>query len=168
MAGYQLSLKDLRDLVTRFRKLSYSERLAIPGMSDKRSEIILAGALILQEAMTLLGMESLTVCDRSLREGVIVDWMLAHGLIENRLRYQGSIRQRSILHMAEKYQVNSRTQRKNRSICPQFVRPNSRNSAQLGHRRTGVAVGRCDFAQLRFVRQSFSTPQAFLLFNSQW
>jgi exopolyphosphatase/guanosine-5'-triphosphate,3'-diphosphate pyrophosphatase len=106
LAGYQLSLKDLRDLVNRFRKLSYSERLAIPGMSDKRAEIILAGSLILQEAMTLLGIESLTVCDRSLREGVIVDWMLAHGLIENRLRYQGSIRQRSIMHMADKYQVN--------------------------------------------------------------
>lgn len=106
LAGYQLSLKDLRDLVNRFRKLSYAERLAIPGMSDKRAEIILAGALILQEAMTLLGMEFLTVCDRSLREGVIVDWMLSHGLIENRLRYQGSIRQRSILHMAQKYQVN--------------------------------------------------------------
>ncbi|MEG3845835.1 Ppx/GppA phosphatase family protein [Microcoleus sp. herbarium19] len=106
LAGYQLSLKDLRDLVNRFRKLSYAERLAIPGMSDKRAEIILAGALILQEAMTLLGMEFLTVCDRSLREGVIVDWMLTHGLIENRLRYQGSIRQRSIHHMAEKYQVN--------------------------------------------------------------
>ncbi|MCW6053500.1 Ppx/GppA family phosphatase [Lyngbya sp. CCAP 1446/10] len=106
LAGYQLSLKDLRDLVNRFRKLSYSERLAIPGMSDKRAEIILAGALILQEAMALLGMESLTVCDRSLREGVIVDWMLSRGLIENRLRYQGSIRQRSVLHMAAKYQVN--------------------------------------------------------------
>ncbi|MEG3844800.1 Ppx/GppA phosphatase family protein, partial [Microcoleus sp. herbarium14] len=106
LAGYQLSLKDLRDLVNRFRKLSYAERLAIPGMSDKRAEIILAGALILQEAMALLGMEFLTVCDRSLREGVIVDWMLSRGLIENRLRYQGSIRQRSIHHMAEKYQVN--------------------------------------------------------------
>jgi exopolyphosphatase/guanosine-5'-triphosphate,3'-diphosphate pyrophosphatase len=32
--------------------------------------------------------------------------MLAHGLIENRLRYQGSIRQRSIMQMANKYQVN--------------------------------------------------------------
>ncbi|MCU0541183.1 MAG: Ppx/GppA family phosphatase [Oscillatoriaceae cyanobacterium Prado104] len=104
--GYQLSLRDLRDLVNRFRKLSYAERLAIPGMSDKRSEIILAGALILQEAMILLGMESLTVCDRSLREGVIVDWMLTHGLIENRLRYQSSIRQRCIHHMADKYDVN--------------------------------------------------------------
>ncbi len=106
LTGYQLSLKDLRELVNRLRKLSYSERALIPGMSDRRSEIILAGAIILQEAMTLLGVESLTVCERSLREGVIVDWMLTHGLIEDRLRYQSSVRQRSVIKTAQKYQVN--------------------------------------------------------------
>jgi exopolyphosphatase/guanosine-5'-triphosphate,3'-diphosphate pyrophosphatase len=57
--------------------------------------------------MILLGVEYLTVCDRSLREGVIVDWMLAHGLIDNRLRFQSSIRQRSVMQMAQKYKVNS-------------------------------------------------------------
>ncbi|WP_413162819.1 HD domain-containing protein [Capilliphycus salinus ALCB114379] len=106
LTGYELTLSDLQDLVNRFRKMSYSERLAIPGISDKRAEIILAGALILQEAMTLLNIDSLTVCERSLREGVIVDWMLTHGLIEDRLRYGSSIRQRSILKIAQKYQVN--------------------------------------------------------------
>lgn len=106
LAGYQITLKDIRELVNRFRKLSNSERAAIPGMSDRRSEIILAGAIILQEAMTLIGVESLTVCQHSLREGVIVDWMLAHGLIENRLRYQSSIRQRSVIKIAQKYGVN--------------------------------------------------------------
>lgn len=106
LTGYQLSLKDLRELVLSLRKLSYSERAAIPGMSDRRSEIILAGAVILQEAMTLLGVESLTLCERSLREGVIVDWMLTHGLIEDRLRYQSSVRQRSVIKTAQKYQVD--------------------------------------------------------------
>lgn len=104
--GYQFSLKDLRELVNRLRKMSYAERATIPGMSDRRSEIILAGAVILQEAMTLLGVESLTLCERSLREGVIVDWMLTHGLIEDRLRYQSSVRQRSVIKTAQKYQVN--------------------------------------------------------------
>jgi exopolyphosphatase/guanosine-5'-triphosphate,3'-diphosphate pyrophosphatase len=106
LSGYQFSLKDLRELVIRLRKLSYAERAAIPGMSDRRSEIILAGAVILQEAMTLLGVESLTICERSLREGVIVDWMLSHGFIEDRLRYQSSVRQRSVIKIAQKYQVN--------------------------------------------------------------
>lgn len=105
LTGYQVSLKDLREIVNRLRKLSYAERAAIPGMSDRRSEIIVAGLVILQEAMTFLGAESLTICERSLREGVIVDWMLTHGLIEDRLRYQGSVRQRSVIRTAQKYQV---------------------------------------------------------------
>lgn len=106
LMGYQLSLQDLRDLVNRLRKLNYAERSAIPGMSERRSEIIVAGALILQEAMTLLGANTLVVGERALREGVIVDWMLAHGLIEDRLRYQSSVRQRNVLKTAQKYQVN--------------------------------------------------------------
>jgi exopolyphosphatase / guanosine-5'-triphosphate,3'-diphosphate pyrophosphatase len=103
---YEFSLKDLREWVNRLRKLNYSERAAIPGMPDRRSEVILAGAVILQEAMTLLGVEVVTVCERSLREGVIVDWMLTHGLIEDRLRYQGSVRERSVLKQSKKYNVN--------------------------------------------------------------
>ncbi|MEH2260707.1 Ppx/GppA phosphatase family protein [Nostoc sp.] len=104
--GYQFSFKDLQELVNRLRKLSNSERAEIPGMPEKRPEVILAGAVILQEAMTLLGSESVTVCERSLREGVIVDWMLTHGLIEDKLRYQSSIRERNILKLADKYHIN--------------------------------------------------------------
>lgn len=104
--GYQVSLKDLKEMVNRFRRLTQAERLAIPGMSDRRAEIILPGALILQEAMLLLELDSFVICERSLREGVIVDWMLTHGLIEDRLRFQSSIRQRSVLKTAQKYQVN--------------------------------------------------------------
>ena len=104
--GYQFSLQDLRTWVNRLRKMTNVERGAIAGMPEKRSEVILSGAVILQEAMTLLGVESLTVCERSLREGVIVDWMLTHGFIDNRLRFQSSIRERSILKTAKKYQTN--------------------------------------------------------------
>ncbi|MBD2292549.1 Ppx/GppA family phosphatase [Anabaena sphaerica FACHB-251] len=104
--GYQFSFQDLRTWVTRLRRMTNVERAAISGMPEKRSEVILAGAVILQEAMTLLDVESVTLCERSLREGVIVDWMLTHGLIDNRLRYQSSIRQRNVLKIAKKYQVN--------------------------------------------------------------
>ncbi|MEH1807024.1 Ppx/GppA phosphatase family protein [Nostoc sp.] len=104
--GYQFSLKDLQELVNHLRKLSNSERAEIPGMPEKRPEVILAGAVILQEAMILLGSESITVCERSLREGVIVDWMLTHGLIEDKLRYQSSVRERNVLKLADKYHIN--------------------------------------------------------------
>lgn len=104
--GCELSLKDLKDWVNRLRKMNLAERLAVPGLSERRAEIILSGALILQEVMTQLKAESIVICERSLREGVIVDWMVAHGLIENRLRYQGSVRERSVIKTAQKYQVN--------------------------------------------------------------
>jgi exopolyphosphatase / guanosine-5'-triphosphate,3'-diphosphate pyrophosphatase len=104
--GFKIQLSELRNLINRLRRMTISERTAIEGMSERRAEIIVAGAVILQEAMTLLGMESLSVCERSLREGVIVDWMLTQGLIEDRLKYQGSIRERSTLKIAGKYGVD--------------------------------------------------------------
>jgi exopolyphosphatase / guanosine-5'-triphosphate,3'-diphosphate pyrophosphatase len=104
--GYQLSLKDIREWVNRLRKANLAQRLAIPGMSERRAEILLAGSLILQEAMEMLGIECLTICERSLREGVVVDWMLSRGMIEDRLRYHSSVRQRSVIKTAQKYRVN--------------------------------------------------------------
>ncbi len=104
--GYTFTAKDLRDMVNRLRRLSYAERAKLPGMNDRRAEIILAGALVLQETMTLLKTETLTICERALREGVVVDWMMTQGLIEDRLRFQGSVRQRSVLKTAQKYRVD--------------------------------------------------------------
>ena len=107
LSGYKFTLSDLHRWVHRFRKMDSMERAKIPGMPEKRSEVILAGAIVLQEAMALLGIESIVICERALREGVIVDWMLSHGLIENRLRYQSSVRERSIIKAAQKFQVNT-------------------------------------------------------------
>jgi exopolyphosphatase / guanosine-5'-triphosphate,3'-diphosphate pyrophosphatase len=104
--GYALTLERLQLLAQRLRKLSFADRCKMPGMSERRAEIILAGAMILQEVMESLGMTQIKSCSRALREGIIVDWMLNHGLIEDRLRYQGSVRQRSALNLAQKYRVN--------------------------------------------------------------
>lgn len=103
--GYQLKLKDLQAMLESFVKMNYQERFAVEGMSDRRGEIIVAGATILIETMTLLGSDSILICERALREGLIVDWMLKHGYIENRLKYQSSIRSRSVMKIAHKYQV---------------------------------------------------------------
>jgi exopolyphosphatase/guanosine-5'-triphosphate,3'-diphosphate pyrophosphatase len=106
LSGYQLSRQELEEIVQRLSLMSCAERDAVGGISERRAEIIVAGALILLEAMKLLGIESLIIGERALREGVIVDWMLTHGLIENRLRFQGSVRQRSVIKIAQKYQIN--------------------------------------------------------------
>ncbi|QDZ38801.1 Ppx/GppA family phosphatase [Euhalothece natronophila Z-M001] len=106
LQGYSFTTKDLEDIVKLLASLDVKKRADLPGMSDRRAEIILPGAMILLETMKLLGVDEITICERALREGVIVDWMLTHGLIENRLRYQSSVRDRSVIHIAQKYQVD--------------------------------------------------------------
>ncbi|MBE9114543.1 Ppx/GppA family phosphatase [Lusitaniella coriacea LEGE 07157] len=105
LQGYQLTLQALEKLLNRLASLSYEERSQIPGMDAKRSEIIVAGAVVLCEAMKRLELDSITICERALREGAIVDWMIARGFIEDRLCYQGEVRKRSVLKIARKYQV---------------------------------------------------------------
>ncbi|MEL6903019.1 MAG: Ppx/GppA phosphatase family protein [Cyanobacteria bacterium J06606_4] len=104
--GYRLSYDDLSHWLHRLRKMSYQERLSLPGMSDRRAEIIVAGAVILKTAMELLGVDQLKICERALREGVVVDWMLTHGLIEDRMAFQDSIRDRSVKKLSRKYKAN--------------------------------------------------------------
>lgn len=106
LQGYEFSREDLKNLIDHLASLDYKERSEVPGMDSKRAEIIVPGAIILLEAMEMLDLKSLMVCERALREGAIVDWMLAHGLIEDRLQYQGEVRRRSVIKIARKYQVN--------------------------------------------------------------
>lgn len=104
--GYTFSRHDLNDMIQNMASMTCSKRYELPGMSDKRAEIIVPGAIVLQEAMVMLDLHEITICERALREGVIVDWMLSHGLIEDKLRYQGSVRERSVYKIAQKYRVD--------------------------------------------------------------
>lgn len=104
--GYKISKRDLKNWLRKLSLMTCAERYNVNGMNDRRAEIIVAGALVLLEAMELLNIDELTVCERALREGVIIDWMLTHGYIDSHFRYQSEIRPRSILKIAHKYQVN--------------------------------------------------------------
>ncbi|GAB4218223.1 MAG: Ppx/GppA phosphatase family protein [Synechococcales cyanobacterium] len=105
LQGYELSRASVAAMLHEFMSLSKAERASVSGMPERRSEIIVAGALILHETMNVLGADSIMICERALREGLIVDWMLTHGLIQDRLRYQSSVRRRHVLKLAHKYQV---------------------------------------------------------------
>jgi exopolyphosphatase/guanosine-5'-triphosphate,3'-diphosphate pyrophosphatase len=112
MQGYRVSRQRLDGLVERLLTLTPAQRRALPYLNERRAEIIVPGALILQTAMQMLGMDELVVCERALREGLIVDWMLRNDLIVDRFAFQSSIRQRTVLHLAQRYKVDvSRAER---------------------------------------------------------
>ena len=56
-----------------YRTRSAEDRRMIVGLQPKRAEVILAGACIVRTVMSKLGQRSLTVSDRGLRHGVLVE-----------------------------------------------------------------------------------------------
>jgi exopolyphosphatase/guanosine-5'-triphosphate,3'-diphosphate pyrophosphatase len=106
LQGYKVSRERLDQLVARLVEMTPEQRRALPTLNDRRAEIIVPGALILQTAMAMLGVQELVVCDRALREGLIVDWMLRNGLLGDRFAFQSTIRQRTVLHLAQRFGVD--------------------------------------------------------------
>lgn len=67
-----LTRKSLEEWVPRLAAMTTAQRAALPGVSEGRSNQLLAGALVAEGAMDLLGVDSLEICPWALREGVIL------------------------------------------------------------------------------------------------
>jgi exopolyphosphatase/guanosine-5'-triphosphate,3'-diphosphate pyrophosphatase len=75
------------------------ERRRIPGLDEKRADIIVAGALVLQEVLAAFGADEVMISESALREGVLADtYRRAHG---GSLHHLQDIRRRGVLHLAE-------------------------------------------------------------------
>jgi exopolyphosphatase/guanosine-5'-triphosphate,3'-diphosphate pyrophosphatase len=73
----ELSRDDLDDWVPRISEMNYSQRAQLPGISVGRAEQLLAGAIVAQETMEFLKLDTLEICPWALREGIILrrlDW----------------------------------------------------------------------------------------------
>jgi exopolyphosphatase/guanosine-5'-triphosphate,3'-diphosphate pyrophosphatase len=105
--GYRLSRDRIDRLVARLLTMSLAERLELTAINERRAEIIVPGAMILQTAMAMLGAQELVVCERALREGLIVDWMLRNDILGDRFAFQSTIRRRTVLHLARNYGVDA-------------------------------------------------------------
>ena len=110
--GYCVTRQSLNQVVDRLITMTPAQRRDLAPINDRRAEIIVPGALILQTTMKMLGVEEFVLSERALREGLIVDWMLRQGLLEDRFSFQSSIRQRTVLHQVQRFAVNqSRAER---------------------------------------------------------
>jgi exopolyphosphatase / guanosine-5'-triphosphate,3'-diphosphate pyrophosphatase len=71
--GTVLEAAEIDRQIELYRARSADERRQIPGLQPKRAEVILAGALIVRTVCAKLAEESLTVSDRGLRHGLLVE-----------------------------------------------------------------------------------------------
>ncbi len=106
LQGYRLSKARIDQQIARLLAMSVEQRKTLTAINERRAEIIVPGALILQTAMEMLQVKELVVCDRALREGLIVDWMLRNHLLGDRFSFQSTIRQRTVMHLAQSFGVD--------------------------------------------------------------
>ena len=106
MHGYKFKKNNLNALIEKLIKMSANERRKIPSLSDRRAEIIIPGALILETSLRLLNIDELTISERALREGLVVDWMIRKGMLKSKFSMQSNIRKTTVMHQADKFGVN--------------------------------------------------------------
>ncbi len=97
--NYSFRFADLKDTVQMLCPMTLEERRAVPGMDANRAEIIVGGAVIVLTLMEAFGADRMTVSDRGLRDGILLDHLLKEQ--ETREQFEAlSVRHRSILQLA--------------------------------------------------------------------
>jgi len=74
------------------------DRLTIPGMDPRRADIIVGGAVLLQQAMADLHIAEMTVSNYALREGLLLDTLQRAD--DASLHHLGEIRSQAVQHLA--------------------------------------------------------------------
>jgi exopolyphosphatase/guanosine-5'-triphosphate,3'-diphosphate pyrophosphatase len=98
--NFTVGRDEIDDVVRRLAKApTVKARAKTPGLEPRRADIILGGALILEQVVGALDVDEVTYSDYALREGVLLDtWRREHG---GSLHHLCDLRRRSVMHLAE-------------------------------------------------------------------
>jgi len=98
----RISAKQIRRVKKQLIARDLEERLKVPGLEPRRADLAVAGSILLDAIVRRLGAEDVTLCDLSLREGLILDYIARHRKqIAQADRYP-DVRRRSVFELAER------------------------------------------------------------------
>ena len=98
----RVSAKQLHRVRKELLALDLGKRLRVPGLEPRRADLAVAGAVLLDTIVRRLGAPELTLCDLSLREGLVLDYIARHRKqIAQADRYP-DVRRRSVVELAER------------------------------------------------------------------
>jgi exopolyphosphatase/guanosine-5'-triphosphate,3'-diphosphate pyrophosphatase len=101
-----LSYKDLRKVVSALCASPLDERKKIQGINPERADIIVGGAAILETIMEEFGLEEITVSDRGIVHGMLMDYLSRHeGFPQFR---EMSVREMNVLQLGRSCNLNER------------------------------------------------------------
>src|SRR4051812_43933704 len=94
--------KQIRRVRKELVALDLEKRLRVPGLEPRRADLAVAGAILIDEILRKLGAAEITLCDLSLREGLVLDYIARHRKeIAQADRYP-DVRRRSVIELAER------------------------------------------------------------------
>src|SRR5204862_6112243 len=97
-----LTGKQVRRVRKELVALDLEKRLRVPGLEPRRADLVVAGSILLDEILRRLGADEVTLCDLSLREGLVLDYVARHRKeIAQADRYP-DVRRRSVFELAER------------------------------------------------------------------
>src|SRR5437868_1969683 len=98
----RFTAKQIRRVRQELVALDLEKRLRVPGLEPRRADLAVAGAVLLDQLLRRLGATEITLCDLSLREGLVLDYISRHRKeIAQADRYP-DVRRRSVFELAER------------------------------------------------------------------
>lgn len=99
-----LGREQLGKVVQVLCSLPLEERRKIPGINPERADILVAGAAILETLMDLVGLKEILASERSLRDGLLVDYLARQGNFPQ--MEELTVRQKSVLRLARNFNLD--------------------------------------------------------------
>lgn len=98
----RVSAKQIHRVRKELCAVNLQKRLLVPGLEPRRADIAVPGAILIDVILRRLGAPAITLCDMSLREGIVLDYIARHRKeIAHAERYP-DVRRRSVIELAER------------------------------------------------------------------
>ncbi len=104
--GLVVTRKDVDHAIQQFMVLPEAEFGTIPGMDMRRSHTLPSGAILVREVMKALGVSQLTTSEQSLRDGLLVDWLVQNRPELDLSRTERDPRRRAVLLAMRRFSVD--------------------------------------------------------------
>jgi len=98
----KVSLKEVQAVEDLFKRATFKDRLAIPGLDPKRADTLLPAAVVLRSIMERTGVHELTISDKAIREGLIYDYIEKHREGIKTEQEIPNIRRRNVIYLARR------------------------------------------------------------------
>ena len=98
----RVSAKHLHRIRKELTSLNLEKRLQVPGLDPRRGDLAVAGSILFDTIIRRLAATEFSLCDLSLREGLVLDYIAKHRKEIAQADLYPDVRRRSVIELAER------------------------------------------------------------------